>query len=277
MRLLTIVLISSLIFFGCKPKDVVIDYEEIKNEVLHDSSTTVSISDSADIFDQDFYDPETTEFVVIMDSLEYYYEKDSAWVKSKGIQDSSILSDDEFFNEKISNPTDSFSANIDSINIEELKALKYNLRQLHAQDSLPQLMEGFEPERIDYRVWAEISKTDQRMYLHIDGQLVDTFKVSTGSTKHETPLFDQRPNGPIFQKYTSKKYPGGNYNGLGNMPYAVFIRGGYAVHGTTRGNIPRLGKKASHGCIRMHPDDAKIFNELVRKAGLNNTWISVEE
>ncbi len=103
------------------------------------------------------------------------------------------------------------------------------------------------------------------------------FKVSTGSTRRETPLFDMQPRGPIFQKYTSKKYPGGNYNGLGNMPYVVFIQNGYGLHGTTRGNIPRLGKKASHGCVRLHPDNAKILNELVRKAGLENTWVTVEE
>lgn len=61
------------------------------------------------------------------------------------------------------------------------------------------------------------------------------------------------------------------------MPYVVFIQNGYGVHGTTLGNIRRLGKKASHGCIRLHPDNGKIFNELVRRAGIENTWITVEE
>ena len=88
---------------------------------------------------------------------------------------------------------------------------------------------------------------------------------------------DLRPSGPVFRKYTSRKFPGGNYKGLGNMPYVVFVRGGYAIHGTTSGNIPKLGKKASHGCIRLHPDNGKIFNELVRKAGLSNTWVTIEE
>ena len=148
---------------------------------------------------------------------------------------------------------------------------------MHDADSILKTTNEVKRGRIDSRVWARISKTDQRLYLYIDGKIVDTFKVSTGSKGHETPTLDMQPNGPIFQKYTSKKYPGGNYNGLGNMPYVVFIRGGYAVHGTTRGNIPRLGKKASHGCVRLHPDNAKIFNELVRKAGLENTWVTIEE
>jgi len=59
------------------------------------------------------------------------------------------------------------------------------------------------------------------------------------------------------------------------MPYAVFISGGYAIHGTTRGNWSRLGKPASHGCIRLHPDNGQIFNVLVRRNGISNVWITV--
>ena len=91
-----------------------------------------------------------------------------------------------------------------------------------------------------------------------------------------TPYMDQNPNGRIYDRYTSVTNPGGDYNGLGNMPYAVFIRGGYAVHGTTRGNWPNLGKPASKGCIRLHPDNGFIFNRLVRSYGIYRTWITVE-
>lgn len=101
--------------------------------------------------------------------------------------------------------------------------------------------------------------------------------MSTGKGKYETPELNLRPSGPVFIKYTSRKFPGGNYQGLGNMPYAVFLRGGYAIHGTTPGNFPKLGTKASHGCIRLHPDNAKIFNELVKVIGLENTWVSVKD
>jgi lipoprotein-anchoring transpeptidase ErfK/SrfK len=61
------------------------------------------------------------------------------------------------------------------------------------------------------------------------------------------------------------------------MPYAVFIRGGYAIHGTTPGNFSKLGTRASHGCIRLHPDNAKLFNELVKRVGLENTWVKIME
>ena len=40
------------------------------------------------------------------------------------------------------------------------------------------------------------------------------------------------------------------------MPFAVFIKDGFAVLGTADVNWTKLGKKASHGCIRLHPESA---------------------
>lgn len=73
-----------------------------------------------------------------------------------------------------------------------------------------------------------------------------------------------------------RRIPGGDYNGLGNMPYAVFIRGGYAIHGTIAANWSKLGTPASKGCIRLHPDNGFIFNRLVRASGVAQAWVSVE-
>jgi len=53
----------------------------------------------------------------------------------------------------------------------------------------------------------------------------------------------------------------------------VFFHGGYAIHGTT--DIRRLGKPASHGCVRLHPDNAKIFFQMVKDFGMENTLITV--
>jgi len=127
-------------------------------------------------------------------------------------------------------------------------------------------------------VYAEVDKSKQKLYLWIMGELKDSFLVSTGKgKKYETPEMDLHPDGPVLTKYSSKKFPGGSYLGLGNMPYAVFIRDGYAVHGTTTGNFAKLGTKASHGCIRLHPDNAKVFNALVKSVGIGQTWISVKD
>lgn len=124
-------------------------------------------------------------------------------------------------------------------------------------------------------VWAHVNKAKQLMSLYENGQLIGQFATSTGTPGHGTPNFDQRPNGRIYDRYTSTKYPGGDYNGLGNMPYAVFIKGGFAIHGTGKSNWPKLGRVASHGCIRIHPDNAYRFNRLVRQYGVANSWITV--
>jgi len=129
----------------------------------------------------------------------------------------------------------------------------------------------------DCQVWASVSKGAQRLSLYVDGVLQDTWPVSTGKAGHSTPNFEKHPDGRIYDSYSSAAYPGGDYNGLGNMPYAVFISGGFAIHGTPKSNWSMLGQKASHGCIRLHPDNAYHFNRLVREEGVKNTWISVEQ
>lgn len=124
-------------------------------------------------------------------------------------------------------------------------------------------------------IWAEIKKNEQLLYLFEDGALKYVWPVSTGARGYATPDMDRNPNGRIYDRYTSTTFPGGDYNGLGNMPYAVFLIGGYAIHGTTKGNWPMLGKPASHGCIRLHPDNAFIFNRLTRAYGVGSVWVTI--
>jgi hypothetical protein len=123
-------------------------------------------------------------------------------------------------------------------------------------------------------VVARISLANQVMILSVEGQVVGQFDTSTG-VGGRTPRWSGHPDGRIYTRYSSKKFPGGDYNGLGNMPYAVFLFGGFAVHGTPRGNWSRLGSKASHGCIRIHPTNAQYFNQIVRRYGTRNVWVSI--
>lgn len=129
--------------------------------------------------------------------------------------------------------------------------------------------------RATCRVFALVDKSAQRLYLYLNGNPIAEWKVSTGVRGYRTPDFDRHPNGRIYDRYTSRRYPGGNYKNLGNMPYAVFIQGGFAIHGTGEGNWRKLGSPASHGCIRLHPDNAYRFNRLVRESGIHNVWITV--
>lgn len=166
-------------------------------------------------------------------------------------------------------------------NIEEtLKEMDQSYQQetgLSPFLELPLMPPGGGCYRFSCKIYAQVVKSQQKMYLYVDGELQNSWPVSTGTFWNPTPNFDTHPDGRIYDAYTSKKHPGGNYNGLGNMPYAVFIHGGFAIHGTTRGNWPKLGSKASHGCIRVHPDNGFIFNRLVREVGVAQVWVTVQE
>lgn len=163
-------------------------------------------------------------------------------------------------------------------NIEEVLQ-EMDREYIRQTGQLPYLMPSFlerSCQRFDCQIYAEVRKSEQRMYLYKGGALIQTWLVSTGAApKNETPLWEGHPNGRIYDAYTSKANPGGDYKGLGNMPYAVFLSGGYAVHGTLESNFPLLGTKASHGCVRLHPDNAKIFNHFVRQYGVAATWVAV--
>lgn len=125
-------------------------------------------------------------------------------------------------------------------------------------------------------VFIYVNKRQQMLTLYVDGNYRGQWAVSSGAPGHETPNFDKHPDGRIYDRYTSTKYPEGDYRGLGNMPYAVFIEGGFALHGTPEGNWRRLGQRASHGCIRQHPDNAYRLNRLVRSVGVRNVWVTVQ-
>jgi lipoprotein-anchoring transpeptidase ErfK/SrfK len=57
------------------------------------------------------------------------------------------------------------------------------------------------------------------------------------------------------------------------MPHAIFFHKGYAIHGTQ--HLSRLGSRASHGCVRLHPAHAAALFALVRDHGSRRTTIAV--
>jgi lipoprotein-anchoring transpeptidase ErfK/SrfK len=57
------------------------------------------------------------------------------------------------------------------------------------------------------------------------------------------------------------------------MPWAIFYDGHYAIHGTMA--IHNLGRTASMGCTRLHPDNAKILFEMVKARGPQSLQVVV--
>jgi lipoprotein-anchoring transpeptidase ErfK/SrfK len=103
-------------------------------------------------------------------------------------------------------------------------------------------------------VVAQVDLSAQRMHVFVDGKKRYTWRVSTGKRGWETPPGAYRPI-RTYESYFEKKW---NMS----LPWLVLIsHDGIGIHGT--GATGRLGSVASHGCIRLHPSNARKFYTLV--------------
>jgi lipoprotein-anchoring transpeptidase ErfK/SrfK len=113
---------------------------------------------------------------------------------------------------------------------------------------------------------ANIDLSRQVMTVSVDGAPYARWKVSTGRNGYGTPTGSYRPY-LLRRMHYSSKYENSP------MPHSVFFRGGYAIHGTQY--VKRLGSRASHGCVRLHPRNAAKLYHLVLVYGLDNTRIRI--
>ena len=113
---------------------------------------------------------------------------------------------------------------------------------------------------------AKISLSEQSMTVSQDGVVLHRWKVSTARKGYVTPT------GSYSAKWASRHHRSRKYDNA-PMPYAIFFKGGYAVHATF--DLKRLGRPASHGCIRLHPDNAARFFSMANRSGLRNTRIII--
>lgn len=113
---------------------------------------------------------------------------------------------------------------------------------------------------------VNISKSQQRVSVMIDGVEAYRWAVSTGRRGHDTPAGNFRPQ-RLERHWYSRQYE------MTPMPWAVFFHRGYAMHATTE--LTNLGRVASHGCVRLRPDNAATLYSLVRRQGMANTKIVV--
>lgn len=119
-----------------------------------------------------------------------------------------------------------------------------------------------------YSVVAKVDLSEQTMRIYVDDGLRYIWWVSTGLGGYRTPT------GEWNAYWLSPNHRSSLYNNA-PMPWSVFFNGNYAVHGTTA--IDNLGNPASHGCVRLHPDNAEIFFRLVEDAGLEQSLVMVVE
>ena len=85
-----------------------------------------------------------------------------------------------------------------------------------------------------------------------------TWPVSTARSGFATPRGVYRPQRLETMHY-SRKYH------MSPMPYSIFFRGGYAIHGTNEARA--LGRPASHGCVRLSKANAATLFAMVKREG----------
>jgi lipoprotein-anchoring transpeptidase ErfK/SrfK len=123
----------------------------------------------------------------------------------------------------------------------------------------------FAPRTARAEVLIAIDKATQQMTVTVDNQTQHVWKVSTG-------LGGGPPNGTYRPERMERSWYSRKF-GMSPMPHSIFFHQGYAIHGTIY--VANLGQRASHGCVRLHPDNATILFDLVRSRGMAHTVIQV--
>ena len=113
-------------------------------------------------------------------------------------------------------------------------------------------------------VVVHVSKARQVMYVYVDRQLAYVWPVSTAAWGYNTP------DGVFYPTSLDPYHRSGRYGSP--MPYSIFFTGGYAIHGSY--DIGHLGYPASHGCIRLHPQNAGALYDLVRNSDSTRIIVS---
>lgn len=112
-------------------------------------------------------------------------------------------------------------------------------------------------------ILINIDKTRQRMTVSVDGAERHDWPVSTGLPRYATP------SGSYSAKSMNEMWYSREWDDA-PMPHSVFFtKRGHAIHGTDE--VKKLGKPASHGCVRLDPQNAATLFDLIKRNGLENT------
>ena len=107
------------------------------------------------------------------------------------------------------------------------------------------------------RVQVSIDLSAQRMVVQSsNGSYV--WPISSARSGFSTPRGSYAPTSLQRMHYSHKYH-------MSPMPYSIFFRGGYAIHGTSA--TGQLGRPASHGCVRLSPGNAAALYTMVQREG----------
>jgi lipoprotein-anchoring transpeptidase ErfK/SrfK len=130
-------------------------------------------------------------------------------------------------------------------------------------DSQPESNPG--TKKTSPAIVISIDKTKQKMVVSIDGVEEYDWPVSTGRRGYSTPSGTYTPTS-MNEVWYSKQWDNAP------MPHSIFfMKDGHAIHGSSE--VKNLGRAASHGCVRISPENAAMLYALVGKNGLENTQV----
>jgi hypothetical protein len=110
-----------------------------------------------------------------------------------------------------------------------------------------------------------IDKSKQQMTVTVDGDPRYVWPVSTGKGRYDTPAGD-------FQPFRMERHHFSREWDDAPMPYSIFFtQEGHAIHGSYE--VRRLGTPASHGCVRLAPENAATLFALVKAQGVKNAHV----
>ena len=113
-------------------------------------------------------------------------------------------------------------------------------------------------------VLVTVDKSTQQMTVAIDGRPLYQWPVSTGRAGYDTPAGKFRAF-RMERDHFSKEFDDAP------MPFSIFFtEKGHAIHGSYD---KRIGAPASHGCVRLSPENAKTLFTLVEQEGVLNTTV----
>ena len=113
---------------------------------------------------------------------------------------------------------------------------------------------------------ARVSVSTQTMHVYVDGMLRYEWPVSTARAGKVTPRGEWQP------QWLSRWHRSSLYNNA-PMYFAIFYDGDYAIHATDA--TYALGRPASAGCVRLHPDNASVLFAMVQEQGMENMRVVV--
>ena len=113
-----------------------------------------------------------------------------------------------------------------------------------------------------------IDKSTQTMTVTVNGEDRYTWPVSTGRASYDTPSGD-------FQPFRMEKDHYSREWDDAPMPNSIFFtKEGHAIHGSYE--VRNLGRPASHGCVRLAPQNAATLYALVKDEGVFNTLVRLK-